>query len=715
MAQNGVHAELKTIQVNIPFVKKRHELAPPSTSSTINEEDLILKRLDAEPAAHVVTLSRHIPVPPGLQLESPLFEPYDELTEQQERERIRTLKIEDVGVEKKVKKPGQKEDKDQWLARAMKRNTEILSLAERVRPLSKAPSFATRLMNKYSRFTPGKTAEQQEQEQTEKKVFDFTGICSTTEERSVLAREALIQLVHQHLATKGYAKSIKTLAKESGVPYNGIGKHEPSYLRALLQMGIKDAHNIYKVPSSSATMTDLDNDTEVQTSSILNHLDPDHVDDKKKKLWNELSSQDEDNLEFAEDGKTIRAGTLNKLVEKLTDVTNDAKFFKTFLCTYRSFTVPEMLLAKLLERYKVPDTPIDPNIPEEEWKNMKFQIQIRTGNVIQKWIENYFSLDWNSQMIHMLTQFIDDFLLRTKQTAKMGKTIRVKLNRKILKQDENSEQIFSQDPPNPVVPKSIFSPKLEVFDIDPIELARQFTIREYELYKLIEPAELLNLAWSKDKLKHRAPHVIEITNRFNSISNWSSCQIVTTKSLKERKNKMKKILDIAKACLKINNISTVKAILAGLQNAAVHRLKFTTEDLPKSYQEDYEMMLNVTNQDKNFRNLRAHILSCSPPLVPFLGVYLTDLTFIEDGNPDYVASKRTGRNLINWTKRKLVFNVIQEIQQYQYKPYNLQKVYQIQQLMDTTFKSHVYIEDPELFKLSLEREPRGADIKSLTP
>jgi hypothetical protein len=46
------------------------------------------------------------------------------------------------------------------------------------------------------------------------------------------------------------------------------------------------------------------------------------------------------------------------------------------------------------------------------------------------------------------------------------------------------------------------------------------------------------------------------------------------------------------------------------------------------------------------------------------GIYLTDLTFIEDGNPDYISS------LINFKKRELVYDVIREIEQYQQKGYD---------------------------------------------
>jgi hypothetical protein len=41
------------------------------------------------------------------------------------------------------------------------------------------------------------------------------------------------------------------------------------------------------------------------------------------------------------------------------------------------------------------------------------------------------------------------------------------------------------------------------------------------------------------------------------------------------------------------------------------------------------------------------------------GVYLTDLTFIEDGNPDYI------NELINFSKRSLIYTVIAKIQQFQ--------------------------------------------------
>jgi hypothetical protein len=49
----------------------------------------------------------------------------------------------------------------------------------------------------------------------------------------------------------------------------------------------------------------------------------------------------------------------------------------------------------------------------------------------------------------------------------------------------------------------------------------------------------------------------------------------------------------------------------------------------------------------------------------YLGIYLTDLTFIEDGN----ESGRAG--YVNFGKRKLLSNVLEEIKQFQQVPYSI--------------------------------------------
>jgi son of sevenless-like protein len=101
-------------------------------------------------------------------------------------------------------------------------------------------------------------------------------------------------------------------------------------------------------------------------------------------------------------------------------------------------------------------------------------------------------------------------------------------------------------------------------------------------------------------------------------------------------------------------------IVAGLNNSAVHRLRNTFAALPQKTTALLTELEDLLQQKGNYQKLRTAIHNCTPPCIPYLGIYLTDLTFIEDGNKD-----NNEMGLINFTKRKQIAAVIREIQQYQ--------------------------------------------------
>jgi son of sevenless-like protein len=51
----------------------------------------------------------------------------------------------------------------------------------------------------------------------------------------------------------------------------------------------------------------------------------------------------------------------------------------------------------------------------------------------------------------------------------------------------------------------------------------------------------------------------------------------------------------------------------------------------------------------NYAGLRAELAAADPPLIPFFGMYLTDITFTEEGSPDFITVKDV--QLINFGKR----------------------------------------------------------------
>jgi son of sevenless len=148
--------------------------------------------------------------------------------------------------------------------------------------------------------------------------------------------------------------------------------------------------------------------------------------------------------------------------------------------------------------------------------------------------------------------------------------------------------------------------------------------------------------------------------------------------------------------------------VSGLSNSAVLRLKWTRLKLPKQITKSLEELEELTNMEGSYRNFRRELEHVVLPCLPYVGVYLMDLTFIEDGNPDIKGT------LINWEKRKLVNNIIGQIQKFQLTGYNLQRDDKIQSFFTQAFASCAGLTDRDLYAKSLEYEPRNAqraDIK----
>ena len=143
-------------------------------------------------------------------------------------------------------------------------------------------------------------------------------------------------------------------------------------------------------------------------------------------------------------------------------------------------------------------------------------------------------------------------------------------------------------------------------------------------------------------------------------------------------------------------------VVSGLQNSSVFRLKQTWGGLEKTrYVKMFDEQREVMLREQNYKNFRDNLHKVNPPCIPYLGVYLTDLTFIEDGNQDLTG------NLINFVKRQMVSEVIAEIQQYQDTPYCLERVEAIAVWLERID----IMSESDMYKISLERESKGSGNK----
>ncbi|KAJ6232182.1 ras guanine nucleotide exchange factor i-related [Anaeramoeba flamelloides] len=559
-------------------------------------------------------------------------------------------------------------DRTNWKERVFQQNPNILDLKERVIPISRCQSFA-RL------YGPGKD-----------------------QVREKLTNDIVLQLIMQNLITLGFRKTKKILEHEADVKYQPHFLKD-SRLQKLIKNGMRDIEYVWQ-----QTMSQQKNGEESSNGNldIMNHfknmgLEEDEDDEEGlTSVWD----HEQNNIIYLESEtsssktKGVKAASLNKLIELLTPETDqNIKYMKTFLMTYQSFTTPSKLLNKLMQRYHVPMTE---GITEEEYKIKKQCIQIRVCNVLKTWISENFS-ELNRKLLDKIINFLDQTVSKLNNT--MAKTIKKKILRNLeLGGQDFKNSTFMTDPPEPKVPKNIFSPDLSLFDIDEEEIARQLTLFEFQIYQKIRPPELLNLAWSKAKLKYRAPNVIALIHRFNEVSSWVVTTILKSERVRERARIIVRFCKLAEYLRSLNNYNGVMSVISGFENSAIWRLKYTFEEVPKRNLEIIQELKKELSSDNSYRYYRSLLRKVDPPCIPYLGVYLTDLTFIEEGNPNFI------NGLINFSKRRLIYEVIFEIQNFQNKGYNLQPVQQILSFLEKL----PILDEKDVYSKSLKYEPRKA-------
>lgn len=408
---------------------------------------------------------------------------------------------------------------------------------------------------------------------------------------------------------------------------------------------------------------------------------------------------------------TIKGGTIHKLVERLTYPTYaDTNYLSHFLITYRSFCTPQELLNLLIKRYEVPEPP---NATTEQSlrfrKNYITPVRLRVFNVFRQWVDkHYYDFENDTDLLKMFLEFIKDSMSNDKKMEKAVKSL-TRAVRQRRETSENAKNLIFSEPPPEILKGSVGLEKerIDEFDIltlNPIEVARQLTLIESELYRSIKPSELVGQPWVKSNKEERSPNVLAMIHRFNHVSRWVATSVVETENLKERVDVVVNFLEVLDECRRLNNFNGMMEIISGLQATSVYRLKFTWNEVPAKKKLILEEAASLMARESNFKKFRSRLHSVNPPCIPFFGMYLTDLTFIEDGTSDTLPSPN-GNTLINFAKRRRVASVIAEIQLHQNQPYNLQAVATIQDyLMNVPC-----CEEEEAFNKSLEIEPRNAE------
>ncbi|KAJ5767147.1 uncharacterized protein N7511_004763 [Penicillium nucicola] len=397
----------------------------------------------------------------------------------------------------------------------------------------------------------------------------------------------------------------------------------------------------------------------------------------------------------------VKAGNLTALVQHLTRHDRlDASFNRIFLTTYEYFTSTPELIDLLVQRFACPPPIALDSTQATEWSNQtKPLVQVRVINILRQWLEHF----WPGPDGHddsnllKLQSFARSAVKETTAAQQLHELVQRRLAGLELKRSHPS----TPKPPKPILPRKL--KKFEFIKLDAKEIARQLTIMEACMFSKLQTCELLHKTWQKKEnidTFHPAHNSKALIRYFNQLSNWVGALIIAESELKKRTQCIGHLVNVATECYNLQNYSAVISILSGLESAPVYRLARTWAMVTQRSCDALRPLQSMVSSAQNYNAYREKIRMAIPPCIPFLGLFLKDLTFIEDGNPSI-----TPEGLINFHKCSMLASSVHDIRRFQQTSYCLQIVPEIQEYLVTQLQSAPDVHD--MYERSCMLEPRG--------
>ena len=379
----------------------------------------------------------------------------------------------------------------------------------------------------------------------------------------------------------------------------------------------------------------------------------------------------------------ILAATETKLLHAIFDPKSSEKSFApVFFIAFRYFSSPLEALTYCKEKYVTGSA----------------EMKERCILVLEQWFSLHF-YDFLDSMI--LTQNLLDFVILhcAPQDLEGVKTALSQALQWSLQQPE------SAGTPQSILPQIFRGNTFDLLDLAPMEVARQLTLVQHALLVDIDACELLQERWTGPEASSRSPNVGRFIADWNHFCGWVSSVIVCTRPPIPRIALIHRFIDVAKCCLDLNNFNATMAIVGALLVNPVHRLKDDWESIPKDSQDTFAELKALFTTSGNFKAYRAAVSGAAAPAIPYLGLILQDLTFLET-NKD---SKMVGAtSMVNLDKSEKILNVLSDLHRFQRASYALKPLPAVQQYLT----SGTVLTSAEQDAKSFQIRPKGSGGES---
>jgi hypothetical protein len=422
----------------------------------------------------------------------------------------------------------------------------------------------------------------------------------------------------------------------------------------------------------------------------------------------------------------ISGGSLPALVEQLTthESTPDAMFVTAFYLTFRLFATPVEFAQCLIDRFDYVGDNQTVGVP----------VRLRVYNVFKGWLESHWLGETDTAALDLILSFANGKLgaalpsagkrlaeLTSRVTETQGGALVPRLVSAIGKTGVSNTLTQSEGhTPNPIISKSQLNAlraanegkaTCSILDFDPMELARQYTLIESKLFCAIQPEELLASEWTK-KTGSKAVNVRAMSTLSTDLSNLIADSILKFEDQKKRAVVIKHWVKISMKCLELHNYDSLLAIVCALNSSVIQRMKKTWECVSAKTKARLEELNGIADFNRNYAVLRQRLQNHVAPCIPFVGMYLTDLTFVDVGNNSTrrLPGDTAGTTVINFDKHMKTAKIIGQLQSFQV-PHRLTPVPEMQKWIESQIKRVQASDEATVqnyYRRSLYLEPREA-------
>lgn len=313
-------------------------------------------------------------------------------------------------------------------------------------------------------------------------------------------------------------------------------------------------------------------------------LSPEFMEDPT--VWMLSHDYSLEDVAYNTDGHLVGA-TMDALVEKMTphDSLVDPAFSAVFFMTFRLFSAPAELVKTIIARYNIQPPKGLSEVDMQIWQQRKgIPVRLRVSNFIKAWVETYWRPGVDDLALPSLLMFTRNELANFSPTPAQRILELITLRRQTTdytispKGDRTRDPGMSINPPSAIlltseVPRPTMTKTLlvalrkrefasiAITDFDALELARQLTIMECNLYCAILPEEILE----PDTTGAKPPtNVRAVSSLSTVITGWVAESILDEPDLKKRTNLVRFFIKVADVSSDLSLCSRPSHLLTAL-------------------------------------------------------------------------------------------------------------------------------------------------------